>query len=98
MRSRRAVLLLVFLAACGDDLSPPGSSMPGGPDAGSTGMCAETAVTEFPDEAYGGPADLPIEGCIEGGLADIDLTGRWIVVGEDAFSAELPYLRDSCES
>ena len=98
MRIRSAIPLLVcWLAACGDDLRSEGDGTVDGPDGGTVEMCVDSAVTEFPDEPYGSPEDLPIEGCIAGGLAEVDLTGRWIVQGEDAFSAEMPYLRDSCQ-
>lgn len=91
-------LLLLCAAACGDDLRPGGGGDgAGGPDGGAVEMCVDTAVAEFPDEPYGSPDDLPIDGCLAGGLAEVDLTGRWIVVGDDAFSAEMPYLRDSCQ-
>lgn len=95
---RSAIPLLVCCAAaCGDDLRSNGDGAGGGPDGGAVEQCVDSAVSEFPDEPYGAPDDLPIDGCIPGGLADVDLTGRWIVTGQDAFSAEMPYLRDSCE-
>jgi hypothetical protein len=100
MRIRSATpLLVLWLAACGDDLRSDGGGdgTGDGPDGGTVEMCVDSAVTDFPDEPYGAPDDLPIDGCIAGGLAEVDLTGRWIVSGEDIFSAELPYLRDSCE-
>jgi hypothetical protein len=75
---------------CGDDL-PPAS-----PD--GSGGCVSTEVAEFPEGPYDRPEELALDesSCEPGSLADVDLTGRWSIVGEGQFEVQIPFVRESC--
>jgi hypothetical protein len=99
-----ATLSLGLGTACGDDIDPPddGSDSSDGEDDGEDdgSACADTEVEEFPEGQYGRPEEVIAEGidCPEGGLADVDLTGRWsFFLGGSSFSYQYPYVRESCE-
>jgi hypothetical protein len=91
---------LALLAACAAGPANDGASGDAGALDGGADVCVETAVTDFPDLPLGGPSDLPLEGvsCVPGGLAGVDLGGRWLATTTDAFTFELPVIRDSCEA
>jgi hypothetical protein len=84
--------LAVSLAACGGDDDD------GADDGADDGGCAPTEVDDFPDGALSRPEDLvPDEGdCGGGGLAGVDLSGRWSVVGQGQFSFEFPIVGETC--
>jgi len=81
--------------ACGDDLEPRqdtgGEADEDDDDGGSA--CASTEVDEFPDGLLARPEELTVEGfdCPDGGLAGVDLGGRWSV------GLSKPMIRQSCE-
>lgn len=81
---------LLLAGACGDNL-PPGS-----PD-GSVG-CVSTEVAEFPAGPFDRPEELELDesSCEPGSLADVDLNGRWSIVGEGQFAVQIPSVRESC--
>lgn len=89
--------LAATLAACGGDDASDGDD--DASDDGDGG-CYPTEVDDFPDGALPRPDDLvPDEGdCDGGGLAGVDLNGRWSVVGEGQFSFEFPIIDESCEA
>jgi hypothetical protein len=81
-------LSLGTIAACGDDKGGDGGD-----------GCVRTAVDEFPDGAFGNPEEVSFEGfdCPEGGLADVDLNGRWSLSGQGQFNFQMPLIHESCE-
>ena len=87
--------LAASLAACGDD-----DDADGGDDAADDGACEPTAVNDFPDGSLSRPEDLvPDDGDCDGdGLAGVDLSGRWSIVGQGQFSFEFPIVSESCEA
>jgi hypothetical protein len=104
-------LSLGNVTACGDDSEPPSSddgagaedgSEDGGEDDGEDDgatACAETEVEEFPDGPFGKPEEVTLDGfqCPDGGLADVDLSGRWSLVLPGPFNFQMPKIEESCE-
>jgi hypothetical protein len=107
-----------MIAACGDDLKPldgddggaqadDGTEDDDGEDGGAA--CVSTEVDEFPDGPFGSPEDLTLKGfdCPEGGLADVDLNGRWSIADArdpfdpenpgNPFNFQMPLIKNTCE-
>jgi hypothetical protein len=79
-----------FTLGCGGDDD-------GGGDDGDSG-CVSTEVDEFPEGSYGNPESLIPDGTdCEPGSLDIDLNGRWSIVGSSQFDFQMPLIRESCE-
>jgi hypothetical protein len=91
-----AALSLGLATACGDDIDSDDGDGDGEDDGSG---CTQTVVDEFPDGPFGSPEELVVEGfdCLEDGLADVDLTGRWSIYLGDSFSYQYPYVRESCD-
>lgn len=93
-RLRPLACLPFLLAACGDD------AQPGAPDAGdTTPVCVDTSDVELEDATYAAPSSMPDPevGCAPGGLAELDLSGRWHVAGAGPFDYGFPLVEESCE-
>lgn len=104
--SLSALALAASLAACGGDDEGGGDGADddaSDDDAASDdddGGCEPTALADFPDGPLSRPEDLVLDqgDCDGGGLAGVDLSGRWSIVGQGIFSFEFPVVSESCEA
>jgi hypothetical protein len=95
-----------MVTACGDDDQSPSEDGAGTEDDGEDDgeidagtECASTEVEEFPEGSYGSPDEVTFDGfeCPDGGLADVDLSGRWSLVQPGSFNFQMPKITESCE-